>query len=95
MRPTAARVQTRVALSKEERKSLRAKRRAGLSGASLLADFADDAAGVLGVASGGEAAFLDRVRLGQKFGGAVANERSAPASGGVHRALCCAVWTLP
>jgi hypothetical protein len=79
-------LQTRVALSKEERKALKAKRSASLSGSGLVADFADDVAGVLdegaGAANAGEAAYHDKLRLGQKFGGSLGAERAAPASGG-------------
>ena len=75
-------VQTRVALSKDERKALKAKRRAGLSGAGLVSDFADEVAGVLDAGHGAEAAYFDKVRLGQKFGGSLGAERAAQPSGG-------------
>ena len=42
---------------------------------------------------GGEAAFMDKVRLGQKFGGSLASASAAPASGGARSlnvlSSCC------
>ena len=75
-------LQTRVALTKDERKALRAKQRAGLSGAALLEDFGDDVAGLLGHGGAGEAAYHDKVRLGQQFGGAANHDAPAAPSGG-------------
>lgn len=43
-------LQIRVPLSKEERKNLKAQRRAGLSGKALLDDFADDIADIVATA---------------------------------------------
>lgn len=80
-------VQTRVALSKDERKALKAKQRAGLSGSALVSDFADDAVGVLDV-DAGEAPFFDKVRLGQKFGSRLAIDGATLASAGAFH--CCA-----
>lgn len=75
-------MQMRVPLSKEERKSLKARQRANLSGAAGLHDFADDVAGVLDV-NEAEKGFFDKVRLAQKFGGTIHQDCTAPMSGGV------------
>lgn len=80
-------VQTRVPLSKDERKALKARQRAGMTGAAALDDFADDVAGVLHVGEG-EKAYFDKVRLGQKFGGDLSAGRAAPASGGARSPTC-------
>ena len=74
-------VQMRVPMSKDERKALKARQRAGMSAAAALDDFADDVAGVLDVGDG-EKAYFDKVRLGQKFGGDLSGGRAAAASGG-------------
>ncbi len=62
-------MQIRVPLSKEERKRLRAHRRAGLSGAALLDDFADEVDDIVGdgAASAIDAVFR-RHQASQKFG---------------------------
>lgn len=80
-RMSAAAVQVRVPLSKDERKRLKAARRSGLAGGSVLDDFADDVAGVLqlGEASKG---FTDKLRLGQQFGGALPADTPCQIGGG-------------
>ena len=75
-----------MALSKDERKALRSKQRAGLSGAALLNDFADDVAQVLG-GNSAEATFTDKLRLEQKFGGGYKRDGAPLASGGALLAL--------
>lgn len=68
----------RVPLSKDERKRLRAQKRAGLSGKALLDDFADDVADLVG-GDGGlgavDPAFLKH-RANQKFGADLAEQAS-------------------
>lgn len=81
----------RVPLSREERKKLKAQRRAGLSGKALLDDFADDVADILqgstdggwGPASDASDPVLGRRNANQKFGADLAEEamRVAPRSG--------------
>eukprot|EP00887_Chlorella_sp_A99_P005929 scaffold29.g5929.t1 len=58
----------RVPLSKEERKRLKAQRRAGLSGKALLDDFADDIADIVTAADAGVDGAFGRHRASQKFG---------------------------
>jgi hypothetical protein len=87
-------MQMRVPLSKEARKNLKARQRASLSGAAGLHDFADDVAEVLD-AEGAERGFFDKVRLGQKFGGTLHQDWTAPVSGGACRGSCASAAHLP
>jgi hypothetical protein len=87
-------MQMRVPLSKEARKNLKARQRASLSGAAGLHDFADDVAEVLD-AEGAERAFFDKVRLGQKFGGTLHQDWTAPVSGGACLGSCASAAHLP
>jgi U3 small nucleolar RNA-associated protein 3 len=74
----------RVPLTREERKRMKAQRRAGLSGKALLDDFADDVADLVG--DGDIDPGFAHHRAGQKFGAdlaaqAAAAARRAPRSG--------------
>ncbi|KAF8059680.1 hypothetical protein HT031_005088 [Scenedesmus sp. PABB004] len=66
----------RVPLSKAEARKLKAQRRAGLSGAAGLTDFADDVADLVaasGGGGGGLGALLGKQRAGQQFGADLAS----------------------
>lgn len=79
---------TRVALSKEEAKRLKAHRRAGLAGQGLLEDFADEVADIVELAGGAEeekegglAELLKRSKVSQKYGADVSKEMRAMRGG--------------
>jgi hypothetical protein len=78
-------MQIRVALPKEEKKKLRAARRAAQAAGAAVEGFADDVEGVIAQeANTGVQKYTEKLRLGQKFGGALRNDaHTQPGGGGI------------
>lgn len=76
-------MQIRVALPKEEKKRLRAARRAAQAAGAVVEGFADDVEGVIAQEeNAGVKKFTDKLRLGQKFGGALGIDAHTQPGGG-------------
>lgn len=72
-----------MALPKEEKKRLRAARRAAQAAGAAVDGFADDVEGVIAQEENtGVRKFTDKLRLGQKFGGALGNDVNTQPGGG-------------